>query len=271
MEEPSIVPAPRGCTAALLKGLAAVTMIIDHIGAVFLEYGLYPAGRMTPALWDLDTVLRGIGRLAFPLYILLMAEGFFHTRSRGKYLGRLAAFAILSEIPFDLAFSSRPGRIVWLDLHHQNVFFTLAIGFAVIWGCEVCLEWAGHPARFRRPLEGEVHLTWRSLAAVCGCAALIAAGCFAAERLYTDYGGWGVAAMAAAWLIRRYTVQTAWEYAGMIPLLYLANPVELIAAAGALLAAFYRGARGRQGNKWLWYALYPAHLLLLAGLRAWML
>ena len=258
----------RGRTAAQLKALALGTMFIDHAGAVFLEHGLLPLGRMTESLWSLDRVLRCIGRIAFPLYILLLADGFFCTRSRGKYLARLSAFALISEAAFDLAFWSRPGHPVFIEFLHQNVFFTLAVGLAVIWGCEAMLEAAGHPARFRLPMQGEVKITWRSAAAAAGCAALLAAGVLAAEALHTDYGGWGVAAVWAAWLIRRYTVQRAYEYLGMLPILAAMQPMELFAAAGALPVSFYRGERGRQGNKWLWYVLYPAHLLLYAGMRA---
>ena len=248
-----------------LKMLAVVTMLIDHTAAVILEYGLYPAGRMTDALWELDRAMRVIGRLAFPLYIVLLMEGFFHTRSRAKYLLRLSAFALISEIPFDLAFPMRRVTAV-PGLLYQNVFFTLALGFTVCWLCEEALTRSGQPARFTDfgPREA---LTLPKAAAWALCAVIVYLGVTAAEVLRTDYAGYGVAAICAAWLIRRYTDKAAWEYAGILPVLIFLSWSELAAAAALWPVCCYRGRKGRGGNKWLWYLFYPVHLLILAGVR----
>lgn len=97
-----------------LKWIACITMLIDHIGAVFLSgYGL-----------------RIIGRISFPIYCFLLTEGFCHTRSRGKYALRLAVGALVSELPYDLLFY---GAIDW---HHQSVMVTLLIGILTLLGME---------------------------------------------------------------------------------------------------------------------------------------
>ena len=73
-----------GISADALKWIALLTMLCDHAGAVL--FAQYP-------------VMRLIGRTAFPLFVWLLVEGFFHTSSRKKYLGRMAFFALVSE-PF---------------------------------------------------------------------------------------------------------------------------------------------------------------------------
>ena len=76
-----------GLSSAQIQLIALVTMAIDHLGNTFFPQAVG---------------LRIIGRLAFPLFCLLLAEGFVHTRSKPSYLKRLAGFAVLSVVPFCL-------------------------------------------------------------------------------------------------------------------------------------------------------------------------
>ena len=112
-----------GISGYWLKLIAVISMLIDHTSAVILEQ---IPGLEAPAFF-----MRIIGRAAFPIYCFLLVEGFYHTRSRAKYAGRLFLFALISEVPFDLAFSRR----MW-DFSSNNVFFTLLFGLLVIWGVE---------------------------------------------------------------------------------------------------------------------------------------
>lgn len=70
-------------------------MLIDHAGAVLL----YTRHTGASLYW----VMRSLGRIAFPLYALLLTEGFGYTKNRGKYLKRLIVFAFISQIPYSLA------------------------------------------------------------------------------------------------------------------------------------------------------------------------
>ena len=117
-----------GLTGSTLKLFAIITMLIDHTGAAVVgtiiglgnlrttDYELYRT------LSTLYRLMRGIGRLAFPVFCFLLVEGFFHTRSVRKYCERLFLFALVSEFPFD--FALKPSAVFW---NKQNVDFTLLL------------------------------------------------------------------------------------------------------------------------------------------------
>ncbi len=90
----------------LLKCLAIFLMILDHIG-----------------FFTGNLILRAIGRISFPIFAFLISNGLKYTHSKIKYSSKILAFAIISEIPFDLAFEKKIS-LTSLD----NVFFTLFLG-----------------------------------------------------------------------------------------------------------------------------------------------
>lgn len=101
-----------GLNTFVLKMIAIVTMLIDHVGVVLFPQYL---------------ILRFIGRMAFPIFAYTLVEGFIHTRDISKYMKRLGVMALVSEIPFDLVFYGVPFAFV-----HQNVFFTLFLGILML-------------------------------------------------------------------------------------------------------------------------------------------
>ena len=120
-----------GLTSFHIKLIAAVCMFIDHFNSIFLPQvtaGAYRTESFLSSLiidniktvYTIQDIFILLGRVAFPLYIYLLIEGFTHTKSKTKYAIRLFLFAIISEIPFDLAFS---GTV--FAPRYNNVFITL--------------------------------------------------------------------------------------------------------------------------------------------------
>lgn len=200
-----------------LKIIAIVSMLTDHTAAVLLEYGTAPY-----------TVMRMIGRLAFPIFCFLLVEGFLHTRNVKKYALRLGLFAAISEVPFDLAFTNQP-----FETGHQNVFFTLLIGLLVL------IAWTHFNEN--QPL--------RILSVV--------AGCLGAGLLRTDYVFMGVLMIVFFYLYRKQPLIRA----GSVEFLNLLMD-QWIAGAALLPITFYNGKRGIS-LKYLFYLFYPVHLIIL--------
>lgn len=241
-------------SANLLKWIALITMMIDHFGACIWLY-LGKSGMMSfqdPAFSVPYYMLRGIGRLAFPLFIFLLAEGFYYTKSRKKYLIRLTIFAFLSELPFDLAlFLTNPqissGQITtWA---HQNVYFTLLLGFVSM----LLID----------QIEKQ---DWRKEAQILCMIGAVALPAALAQLIHTDYGAIGVAAIAAAWILRERRGGMI-ELIGIIFILTFSSSLEALSLFDLPLIAAYRGKQGKKGNRWFFYAFYPIHLFLLFLLR----
>ena len=136
------VAGEHGISGYWLKMIAVITMLIDHSAATILERILVQMPSWAPATVDnweqwyrLDLLLRGIGRMAFPIYCFLLVEGFHYTHSRRKYAARLFVFALISEVPFDMALNQSV-----LEFSYNNVFFTLFLGLLVIMAADWVME-----------------------------------------------------------------------------------------------------------------------------------
>ncbi len=220
-----------------LKILACVSMFIDHFAAVFDLTG--PAELLLRHL---------IGRLAFPIFAFLLAEGFLHTRNLKRYFAGLFLLALLSEIPYDLAFSGSSGLLP--ECTQQNTLFTLSLGLLMLY----CIK------------KTEALLLRRaSVSTLIFPAQLLVILLFAAAAwlLHLDYSFLGPACIGAMYLFRANRFQAALAGCACLNLDFLSMPGAFLAV---LPLSRYNGTRGKQ-RKYLFYLFYPLHLLLLVLLR----
>ncbi len=215
-----------------LKLIAVITMLIDHVGLALCKDNL---------------LMRGIGRLAFPIYVFLLVEGFYHTGNYLRYLGRLALFALLSEIPFDFMVSG-----AWTSPQAQNVMVTLLLALICLW----LLEAVSNLHSLLRVLaSGVILMAIGRMADGVGC----------------DYGAFGI------WLaaIFYFTWRLPWwryllQAVGILLLCLLWYGtlwnLEALAALAILPIALYGGERKLQSKavQYGFYAFYPAHMFIIA-------
>ncbi len=242
----------------VLKLIAIITMLIDHVGAVFL--------RSNP---DLYWYARTIGRIAFPIFVFMLVEGFYHTSNIRKYLTRLGIFALISELPFDMAFYNYfTNRDFLTDLKasftdaatlelflknllaHQNVFFTLFLGLSAIY-CMSMIE-----NRFRKEILLSNLFD-----------ALITIGfCAAAVILRTDYDMKGILLIVAFYLFRGSKIMITLCLLIVIGTFFPSTNgsinIQTFALLGMVPIAFYKGKKGKN-IKYPFYIFYPAHLFIL--------
>lgn len=205
-------------------------MLLDHIGALFVP----------------GYTLRIIGRLSFPIFCFLIAEGAYHTRNPKRYALRLGLSALITELPYDLAFY---GGWNW---NNQNVMVTLLCGFLVLW-------------LLRR--EGTV---WLKLIVTAVLALM-------AEWMNADYGAEGVILIVLFGITREIPCQWLLRSLGMLLIFVtMSSPVlfrfagfpvtlQMLGVFAMIPIALYSGKKTTNSKLALWgfYLFYPVHLVVL--------
>ena len=213
-------------SGSVLKIIAIVSMVIDHCAYFLMDNNSTLYGAM-----------RCVGRIAFPVFAFLIAEGFAYTHNRKRYFTRLLVFAVISEVSWYLLNGA--------DGTH-NVMFTLALGVVAL-------------AVLEKLKENSV---------LCGIAILSIA--YLATWSGVDYEWRGILMILVFNLLRNQNDNLPFPYGRMMQLLCAFPLMMHYGSIGALLACMtiflYDGARGFiKGNvaKYGFYAFYPVHLLLI--------
>lgn len=220
-----------GCLSGnQLKILAVISMTIDHIGAyLFPQFG----------------ILRAIGRLAFPIFAYMLAEGAKYTKSRARYLFTMTLSALLFQIAYFMAFGSL----------RQCIFVTFALSVILICALDKAKDGV--------------------LDSVIALAALL--GVFFITNLLPkvlhdtdfriDYGFIGVLLPVLIYLGANKTQKLFLLTMGLILLSASSSTVQWCSLAAVPFLTLYNGKRGRRGMKYFFYIYYPAHLAIIYLIR----
>ena len=221
----------------LLKLIAMLAMVCDHAGVV-----LFPQYR----------ILRVIGRLAFPIYAYCLALGCVYTQNPLRYLRRLVLLALISQPLHEALFNHTQIQFT-LDFYMKgwrdpSILVSLVLGMLVIWSIR----------------ERELLFT----AALAILIAMI--------QIKLDYKAKGIILMVLFYLfIQKRWLSLPCMLAYMVWWGLQGNGYSLFGvrfgiqmfAVLALPLIYIRTRTGIRLPKWLFYAFYPAHLLVLLLLK----
>ena len=227
-----------GLTNNQLKIIAMVSMALDHIGLLF-----FPTA----------DIFRILGRIAFPIFAYMIAEGCRHTKNRAKYLGLIAGMGILFQVVFFVA----------MDSLYQGILVTFSLAIITIYAIDGILK---------------SKKLWATLASIASLA-FVAVFVFVLPSLLTgtdfdlDYGLWGILLPIAVY----YLPNRLWRTVGIALLLlaraihYTIFPISLgllqwFSLLSVLFLALYNGERGKSKMKYVFYIFYPVHLVILYGI-----
>lgn len=225
-------------SSAQLKLIAMATMVVDHVGVFLLPDVFF---------------LRIIGRLSFILFAWLIANGARHTSNIYAYLKRLFFLALISQIPFFLLFREiAPGSL------ELNILFTLSLGLLAI-----------------IVVKNNINIFLK--------AALVIAIAVVAQIFCGDfsYGAYGVATILIFYIFSKDIRLTFFFQAFAIVVFFVipmilrepsithilghghVSSVQLFGLFSILLIALYKNKKEVNKYKLLFYAFYPAHLLVI--------
>lgn len=254
-------------SGSTLKIIAMACMLIDHTAAVLFDRILISRGLLnavnasdggasflstgnTAVIYYADMIMRAIGRISFPIFCFLLIEGLMHTHDVKKYALNLGIFALVSEIPFDLAFAGKP---FYLD--YQNVFFTLFIGLVMM----IFLQKIDSKAQ--KDAGAWQRTNWK---VSVGKLLVIVAACAVATLLKTDYSAMGILTIVLMYNMRKNKMYCIGIGCAVLTLLSLN---EITCFLAMIPVHFYNGKRGLN-LKYPFYAFYPVHLLVLFAIAA---
>ena len=224
-----------GLNGNQLKILALIAMTIDHIGCY-----LYPTHE-----W-----MRIVGRLAFPIFAYMIAEGARYTKNRKKYLGMMFGLGVICQIVYYFAMGSL----------FQCILITFTFSIVLIYALDYAIQ--------RKNAEGWILLGLLFIAVFF--LVYVLPKLLSHTDYNVDYGIWGVLFPVFVYLGGK----NKWARLALaaIPLVFLAlsYPKQEYALFALVPLALYNGTRGNWRMKYLFYIYYPLHLVVIYAVGLFM-
>ena len=218
-----------GLTGNSLKLLAMLCMTLDHMGLILLPQFAF---------------LRVIGRLAFPIFAWMIAEGCHYSRNMGKYWAAVTLVGLLYQAEY---------IFLWHSLK-MNTMLTFSLSLSLCWLLKMAKERGRKVCAYLFPV---------GLVLLFGITDILPL-LLQKTKFGIDYGFIGVLLPVGIYMARDKKMKL---FTATVMLCALAIwsgwPIQWASLAAIPLLAMYNGQRGKWKLKWLFYAYYPAHLTVL--------
>lgn len=216
----------------MLKIIAVICMIIDHISKIFRIDNIF---------------LIALGRISFILFAFLVAEGIYYTHNKKKYFINLLILALLTEVPFDYIFEMN-----FISFNHQNVIWTFLMAFSVIIFMEKLIKIDKKGCYLYYPL-------------------ILFSTFFIGTFFKLDYMGMGVLLVIFFYYLKKGGRNNIVTISILIILFcsvfYFVDNKDnqLYGILSIIPLCFYNNKRGANNKfiKYMFYSFYPLHLILL--------
>ena len=204
----------------ILKIIAAISMLIDHIGYMFF-----------PEV----SIFRIIGRLSFPIFAFMIAQGCIYTRNKALYLVRMLLLAIACQIPYFFI-----AKEIYL-----GILFTFSLSIIAIYAF---LLFKNSQKRI---------LTFPLFVFT------VAMIYFINKLIEIDYGFWGCIVPLFAVIFKKQPYNTSSFFVGLVILSVSLDGIQPYCLLALPFLFLYSGKRGKANMKYFFYIFYPLHLVIL--------
>ena len=214
--------------ANVLKIIALVAMTIDHIGAI-----IFPG----------EETLRIIGRLAFPIFAYMIAEGCFYSKHKSRYITEVLVIGLLCQIVY---------YITSKDMH-LNILLTFSVSISIIFLIQKAQK-TKNPA------------LWVAVGVIIAAVFILHMIIPIYYRHFPvdfDYGFFGIMLPVGVYLMPGRILKLAMMAAGLIALGIVFPGVQMWGLLALIPLALYSGKKGKLPMKHFFYIYYPVHMAVL--------
>ena len=218
-------------TGNQLKIIAMISMVLDHVGLVFFpEVELF----------------RILGRIAFPIYAYMIAEGCAHTKNRKKYLGTILGMGILFQLVY----------LIFMGDIYQGILITFSLSIGLIYAIEGFIN-------TKNPVYRALMCSIIAFIIFYG---VVCPYIFGEYGFAIDYDVWGIILPVFIYFAPTKLSKLFFTTAVLVTMAFFNAPRQFFALVSVLLLALYNGERGKLKMKYFFYIFYPLHLVIIYGI-----